>query len=189
MTPRRLFIALPVDDEDLVRSLVKICGHLKIYEPFLKIVPTENFHITIKFFGPVENRIADMITEKFLSIGRLSKVGYRIEGVGAFPSAENPSVIWAGMKCEEKPLTEIVNPVESLASSLGFPPEKRKYVPHLTLARVKKEKAVPSDLKKFLAADSGKLFGSSAFKELVLYESVLKRTGAEYRKVEVIKLA
>jgi len=186
--PRRLFIALPVDDQDAVRSLDKFYQHLKKYESFLKIVPPDNYHITLKFFGSVESGLADSITEAFLSLNRLKMVEYKIEGAGSFPSADHPSVIWAGLKCDEKPLAEILQSVESLASSLGFPAEKRKFIPHLTLARLKKERSVDQELKKLLTGHRNSIFAASVFRELVLYESVLKRTGAEYKKVEVVKL-
>jgi len=142
LSPRRLFIALPVEDQDAVRSLDRFYQHLKKNESFLKIVPPGNFHITLKFFGSVEPGLADSITGAFLSLEKLRKVEYKIEGAGAFPSVDRPSVIWAGLKCNETPLAEIFNSVEELALSFGFPPEKRKFVPHLTLARVKRERAV-----------------------------------------------
>jgi len=185
---RRLFIALPVDDETLLFTLMEKHVYLKKCESFLKVVPPENFHITLKFFGPVKPEIAASLAGSFSKLKQLNKVEYRIEGLGAFPSIDNPSVIWAGLKCDEKPLAGILQSVEGLASSFGFPSDKRKFIPHLTLARIKREKKVPADLKNFLLGEKLAFHGSSAFTELVLFESVLKRTGAEYKKIEVLNL-
>ncbi len=188
LSPRRLFIALPVDDKDAVRSLDSVCGQLKKYESFLKIVPAENYHITLKFFGPVKPEMADSITDAFLSLDRLKKVEYKIEGLGAFPRPDNPSVVWAGLKCDNDPLMEIFQKVEELGSSFGFPAETKKFIPHLTLARIKRDSSVHRDFKNFIMNNRETKFAPSAFRELVLFESVLKRTGAEYSRAGVIKL-
>jgi len=185
---RRLFIALPVEDEQAVQSLTEVFKNLKKFESLLKIVPADNFHITLKFFGSVEYGLADSLINAFLSLNQLKKVEFNIEGIGAFPSAFDPSVIWAGLKCDEHPLYEIFQSVEVLAAAFGFPPEKRKFIPHLTLARVKREKKVPHELIKYIDKEKHSIFAASIFRELVLFESILKSTGAEYTKVGVINL-
>lgn len=185
---RRLFIALPIDDEQAVRSLDNVLNNLNKYQSLIKTVPADNFHITLKFFGTVDFHLADSITDSFLSLNPLNKIEYTIKGIGAFPAVSDPSVIWAGLKCDEKPLGEIIRSVETLASESGFPPEKRKFIPHLTLGRVKREKTVPHELKSYLGKERDTLFASSVFSELVLFESILKNTGAEYKKIGVLKL-
>lgn len=185
---RRLFIALPVDDEITHRSLQKKILSLEKFSHILRIVSQDNFHITIKFFGSVETDIADNLIANFKLLPGLKKIPFSLEGIGAFPSADHPSVIWAGVKCDENPLNEIVQTVELFASSNGFPAESRKFSPHLTLARIKKEKKVPAELKKFIKEERGASSELSVFKELVLFESVLKKTGPEYKKISVIQL-
>ena len=188
MEAHRLFIALPVDDEKSVKSLSSASEDLNRYRSFIKIVQPENYHLTLKFFGPVESEPASSLAEAFSAIGRLKKVDYSIEGIGAFPSTSTPSVIWAGIKCDKQPLDDIIKAVENLSSSFGFAAGKRKFVPHLTLARVKREKKVITGFKEYLDKEKNTFFVSSVFSELVLFESVLKNTGAEYKKISVLKL-
>ena len=185
---RRFFIALPVDDKDSIKSLTGIFKHLNEYKHFLKIVPPDNYHITLKFFGSVEPRPADALVKTFLSLKNLKKTEYKVEGLGAFPTIDSPSVIWAGLKCDEIPLGEIFKSVENMASILGYPPEKRKFVPHLTLARIKREKEVPRELKQYLVKEKNTRFTTSVFEELVLFESILKSIGPEYKRIETISL-
>lgn len=184
---RRLFVALPVDYEQ-AENLAEIYKDLKKFESFLKIVETGNYHITVKFFGSVKSDITESLRNSFLKLNILKQVQYSIESIGAFPSKDKPSVIWTGLKCDEKPLNEIVAAVEGLGSDFGFPAEKRKFVPHLTLARVKKERKISPEFKNFLNTREPLSGKKSVFSELVLFESILKSTGAEYRKIEVIKL-
>lgn len=185
---RRLFIALPINDEQAVRSLDDVLKNLNKYHSLIKTVPSDNFHITLKFFGSVDFPLADSIADSFLSLNLLKKIEYTIKGIGAFPSVSDPSVIWAGLRCNEEPFGEILNSVEALASEWGFPPEKRKFIPHLTLGRIKREKIVPQELKSYLVKERDSFFASSVFNELVLFESILKNTGAEYKKITVLKL-
>ncbi len=185
---KRLFIALPVDDEKQIKNIEHTYDNLKKYDSFLKIVPKQNFHITVKFLGSVKSDIAESLRTSFLTLNHLKKIEYRIENIGAFPSHNNPSVIWAGLKCEDKSLYEIIHAVESLTSTFGFTVEKRKFVPHLTLARVKKECNVSSEFKEYLKDELSLPIIKTFFRELVLFESILKNTGPEYRKIEVINL-
>jgi RNA 2',3'-cyclic 3'-phosphodiesterase len=184
----RLFIALPVDDENSVISLKNSLGFLKKFNSSLKIVSPENYHITLKFFGAVNAGVSDTLIKDFSLIAGLKKIEYRIDTIGAFPSRDNPSVIWAGLKCDEKPLDELIKSVEALSSLHGFPPEERKFLPHLTLARVRRETKVSHELIDFIKDKINILSVSSVFRELVLYESILKKTGPEYKKIEVIHL-
>ncbi len=185
---RRFFIALPVDDEKSLESLSGIFKHLNKNRQFFKIVPMHNYHITIKFFGSLNPETSESLLKSLLLLNQLKQVEYKIRGIGAFPSANNPSVIWAGLQCNENPLNEIIKSAETLAASIGIPPENRKFIPHLTLARVKKEEKIPAEFELFLNENKDLPFASSVFKELILYESILKNTGAEYKKIEVIKL-
>jgi 2'-5' RNA ligase len=185
---RRLFIALPVDDENAVKSLGPVFENLKKNESFLKPVPSGNYHITLKFFGSVESGQADSIANAFLSLDQLKKIEYKIEGIGTFPSIDNPSVIWAGLKCDEKALSEVFKTVERFAAAFGFFPEKRKFMPHLTLARIRNGKKISPVFQEYIIREKHSFFTSSVFRELVLFESVLKNTGSEYKRIEVIKL-
>jgi 2'-5' RNA ligase len=185
---RRLFIAFPFEDKKSVRSLEGVRSALNNDRTLLNIVQPENYHVTLKFFGSVKAEIADSITASFLSLENSGKVEYSLKGVGAFPTLDHPSVIWAGLQCDEKPLYKILNNVELLSSSFGFPPEKRGFVPHLTLARVKKDREIPQYLKEYLLSEKQTFFADSFFSEVVLYESLLKKTGAEYFKAAVINL-
>lgn len=185
---RRLFIALPVDDGESIKSLAGVLDYFN-KKSFLKVVPADNFHLTIKFFGEIESDLSDLIIKKFKSLHKLKKISYTIQGLGAFPSPENPAVIWAGLKCEKNPINEIIDSVEDIASQCGFSAETRKFVPHLTLARIKRDKCSDMEFQRYLKSGRGTVFTSSVFNELALFESVLKPSGAEYKKVAVIQLA
>jgi 2'-5' RNA ligase len=62
---------------------------------------------------------------------------------------------------------------------IGFPPEDRKFRPHLTLARIKiiRDRDLLGNL---LREYSGALFQQNRIEELNYYESILRPEGPEY---------
>ena len=199
---RRIFIALPVNDDAIIQSLTEVVDNLTKYRTFLKIVPPINYHITVKFFGQVESNIVESLIEAFMSFNKLNNnspaaegggeklntVSYHIDKISAFSAKGNPSVIWAGLKCLEEPLAKISNSINELSLLFGFPVEKRKFMPHLTLARIKKNVKLPLELKNYLDSKIEIKSSSSVFNELILFESILKKTGPEYKKLGIINL-
>ncbi|MCL2155857.1 MAG: RNA 2',3'-cyclic phosphodiesterase, partial [Leptospirales bacterium] len=119
---------------------------------------------------------------------KLNTVSYHIDKISTFSAKSNPSVIWAGLKCSEEPLAKIINSINELSLLFGFPVEKRNFMPHLTLARIKKNVKLPLELKNYLDSKIELKSSSSAFNELILFESILKKTGPEYKKLGVINL-
>ncbi|MCL2156342.1 MAG: hypothetical protein FWH53_11820, partial [Leptospirales bacterium] len=79
---RRIFIALPVNDDAIIQSLTEVVDNLAKYRSFLKIVPSINYHITVKFFGQVESNIAESLTESFMSLNKLNNDCPAAEGGG-----------------------------------------------------------------------------------------------------------
>jgi 2'-5' RNA ligase len=184
----RTFIALPVNDDNVIQSLTEVVDNLAKYRSILKMVLPVNYHVTVKFFGQVESNIVESLTESFLSLPKLNMVDYHIDKISAFSTKTNPSVIWAGLKCSGEPLAKIINSINELALSFGFSAEKRNFIPHLTLARIKKNVNVPLELKNYINSKIELKFSSAVFNELILFESVLKNTGPEYKKLGVINL-
>jgi 2'-5' RNA ligase len=81
----------------------------------------------------------------------------------------------------------LASAIDTGATALGFESESRDYVPHLTVARLRDAGAARSadDLVK---AHGDVAFGAVPVKEIGLYESVLDRNGAIYRRVEAFQL-
>lgn len=176
----RLFIALPVGHGDFPDTLKVIYHGLDRYGSILKKVEPVNLHITMKFLGEVDAHRCGKIIESFGSLQGSEKIRFTLKGIGAFPSAASPSVIWAGIDCDMKKITALFTRVEDLCSSLGFEREARRFTPHLTMARIRRGKDVPDGLKDFIRSSRDKIFGEAVFDRLVLFESKLDSKGPEY---------
>jgi RNA 2',3'-cyclic 3'-phosphodiesterase len=181
----RLFVALDLPGEvrqalgDLIARLKPLCRAARWVRP-------EAMHVTLKFIG---HAIADGDAEKLTAAraalttvrsGQPVEIRYR--GVGFFPDARRPRVVWCGVEPSAN-LALLAADMERALEPLGIPGEKRAFVPHLTLARFKSHEGVNA-LVRADAEFTQREFGSARETEFYLFESKLKPGGAEYRKLE-----
>jgi 2'-5' RNA ligase len=106
--------------------------------PGAKWVEPENLHITLRFAGDIDNRVASEFAHGLAAIdGRAFPV--RVAGLGAF-GGNDPRVVWAGVEAGPE-LEALARANERAARAAGLPPEKRGFRPHVTLARLKHARA------------------------------------------------
>lgn len=185
---RRLFVALPLEDPAVSASLESVLNKLDSFKKDLKIVDKANYHITLKFLGEVKPDTAEKLVESFKKINTATaEVPFELKGMGCFPDFSRPSVIWAGIECDMKPLLEIQKIIEYWSATFGFEREKRRFTPHLTLARVKRNTLPESAMKDYIKDMRETFFVRSYFSECALYESFLDKSGPEYRKLVSLK--
>lgn len=94
--------------------------------------PLEALHVTLRFFGEIDERKADDLD---LELEKISAKAFEIElrGVGSFGEGWRIDTLWAGLEPSE-PLERLHGRCESAARKIGLKPEMRTYRPHVTLA-------------------------------------------------------
>jgi 2'-5' RNA ligase len=173
----RLFIAVGLPEE-VETKLEEFQNELKPFARDAKWVNPHNIHLTLKFLGEVKEEKVPELQEVLKQSGKnIEPVSVTVQGCGFFPNARRPSVFWAGVKTE--PLLGLQKIIEERTQNLGFEGENRPYSPHLTLARFKDPRGRLS-----IANEAEKRkdyeFGQFITANFSLYQSVLKRSGAEY---------
>ena len=182
----RLFIALPIEP-DVKKNLAGINEFLSDHRQSLKITGPENYHLTVKFLGACADDLAGKIENSFSGIDYpRNEIPFTARGIGVFPNLKMPAVIWAGLRMSGETLNRLYLQIEDFASALGFEKEKREFSPHLTLARVRKEKKVSDELKNYIINNKETPLGESSFKRLVLYSSNLTPEGPVYTEVKSV---
>ena len=154
-------------------------------------VKPEGLHLTLKFLGNVP---ADKVKEIVVAItqARLGVEPFNLTfgGLGCFPTARRPNVIWVGVEGETESLARLQANIENRLSVLGYPPEKRKYTPHLTLGRVARH-VKGSDRRRLggviQTQDIG-LLGEMKVRKVSLMRSDLSPAGAKHARLKVVKL-
>jgi len=138
----RLFTALEIPREAAL-SLSLLRGGL----PGARWIDVENYHITLRFIGDVEGHVADEVADALDRVRR-SSFSLTLSGVGAF-GGKKPHSIWAGVAASPD-LHALQGEIERICQRLGLPSDPRKFMPHVTLARLRN--ASPLDVAHYLSA-------------------------------------
>jgi 2'-5' RNA ligase len=199
----RLFVALDIDAA-IRQRLQEFVNDLHARVPGVRFVGPETFHVTLKFLG--ETRQVEEIERALASVrGVPFEISFR--GNGFFPAANRARVFWAGIEAPGE-LQALAARVDEVARTLGFPPERGPYKPHLTLARPGSgnPRGKPGDrpagvpdkpaggllgwgeprfqaIQQYLSGKPAPEFGTMTAHEFFLFESILSPRGATYRKV------
>jgi RNA 2',3'-cyclic 3'-phosphodiesterase len=175
----RAFIAIELP-ESVKSFLVKISAELKLCGGPVKWVRPEGIHLTLKFLGTLPSDLLPRIQEAALPLFRKQKpTQLHVSGLGAFPGLRRPRVVWAGLEDPAGVLSPLVNSLETGLEPLGFPKENRPFNPHLTLGRFKSNEK-SSELIETIRQKMDILGPSFVADHAILFESVLKPSGAEY---------
>ena len=142
-------------------------------------VRAENLHITLRFYGEVEearlHTIANVARSAAATAGPFS-----IE-IGD-PRSFGTKVLFLSINDDEGKLRLLNAAVEAGSAAAGIKAERLNFKPHLTLARIRSGKGVGPLVDAFLRED----FPATAFEvgEMVLYESRLSPAGSQYLAIE-----
>ena len=126
----RLFVGLPLPDH-IRAALAALIGGV----PGARWVAAESYHVTLQFIGEVDDPQADDLHGELLRVTAPS-FDLKIRGVGSFGTRTRPSSLWAGID-KMPPLTFLKDKVDRAVVAAGFEAEDRKFMPHVTLARLR----------------------------------------------------
>ncbi|MBJ6726122.1 RNA 2',3'-cyclic phosphodiesterase [Geomesophilobacter sediminis] len=174
----RLFVAV-----DLPRELKEAVAGIFTQLPGARWVPAEQIHLTLRFLGEVDAKEVPII-KQCLERVVFAPFPLVLRGVGHFPPGKYPRVIWVGID-PSPPLLQLYENIQGALAEAGFPPEERRFSPHVTLARLH---GTPASATESLEAEHRQFccppFNVESF---VLYSSVLSRTGAVHTPEAVLK--
>ncbi len=187
----RTFIAVDLPP-NVLDALGQISSHLqeKLPGTAVRWVNFEKMHLTLKFLGDISRENIEMV-EKIIQT-EASKHGAMeigIGGLGAFPKARHPRVIWVGVEAPPD-LFDLRRGIEDGVARLGYNYDKYEFTPHLTLGRISR-KASARDVR--LVGDVLHDFqvgfiGVARIEAVHLYKSDLHPDGAIYSRLYSAKL-
>jgi 2'-5' RNA ligase len=125
----RLFVALDLP-WILRETLSGLCGGLA----GARWVAPENLHLTLRFIGETRRDVAEEV-DLALHALRCRRFEVALSGTGIFDRNGRTSVLWAGIARNER-LEHLQNKIETALQRAGLPPERRRFQPHISLARV-----------------------------------------------------
>lgn len=141
-----------------------------------------NFHLTLKFIGETNDKKIIEIDKELKKISNLtSQFDIQLSGLGVFGSSYNPKIIWCGVNKSDQ-LKKLASDIHNAMDTIGFLKDRQNFVPHLTLARIKniENKNILFNLIKLYEQT---FIQNEILNEIIIFESVLKKNGAEYHEI------
>jgi 2'-5' RNA ligase len=176
----RLFVALDLPETVKAQLALLACGL-----PGARWEQTAQLHLTVRFIGEADGGELKEIRACLAAVC-CQPFPLQLKGIGFFPPRQEPHTLWVGLQ-QSEPLFRLRNTIESALKTVGLGTEERKFIPHVTLARLR---GTPSDrIGSFLAQHS--LLSSLPFpvSTFRLCRSVLGPNGAKHYVEEEYPLA
>lgn len=138
-------------------------------------------HLTLRYIGEVDRPVAEEAAEALAGV-RAPAPRVALAGVGRFERRGRTEALWAGVAPRDA-LTSLHRKVDHALVRVGLAPERRAYLPHLTVARLARGSGVEPELARWLTDHAALASRPFALVDLRLYESRLGRDGARYHEV------
>jgi len=174
----RLFTALALPDA-VASSLLAIQSGV----PGARWQTREQLHLTLRFIGEADGRDAIAIDDALATVSD-PVFSIELKGVGSF-GGKRPHSLWAGVAPNEA-LLHLQRKIESALQRIGLEADRRKYTPHVSLAKLKGTQH--GHVVDFLTDHALYASGPFAVNGFILYSSLLTPNGSIYRAEKAYQL-
>jgi len=183
----RAFVAVEMPGP-VRKALEEAQSDLKRLNIRARWVRPENIHLTLKFLGNIPVGHVASIGEVLRVVARAhGRFSLAAAGVGVFPDARRPKVIWAGLTRRPEALTPLQQDLDGRLAALGFPREEKPFRSHLTIGRFRAE-GLPGPVADAVKRYAAVQFGTFTVDEIVLMKSDLRPEGPLYEQLAREKL-
>jgi RNA 2',3'-cyclic 3'-phosphodiesterase len=189
--PLRLFIAIAIP-EGVKAKIEGAQAELRRALPDCNARWTrpEQFHLTLKFLGDVEESRVDALGESIrAACPGFTPLHLRAEGVGCFPDLRRPRVLWTGVRDEAGQLLRLQEAVALATHDFTSEQKEERFTGHVTLARFKGIRPTEAKvLGSAVPAMANRLFGEWTAHRIELMRSELLPQGARHLTLAAIAL-
>ncbi len=183
----RSFLAIELPPA-ITKGLERVQGDLKRSHADVKWVEPSRIHLTLKFFGNIDEGACDEIMDAVAKASSgVKPFTLVVKGLGAFPNTRNPRVIWLGIEDGGGALKPLKRAIDERLGEIGYPREEREFKAHLTLGRARSGKG-RTELLDRMEGLYHTVLGEFLVERLVLFKSDLKPTGPMYTELRAVKL-
>jgi len=182
----RTFLSVPVPREVSSKKNM-LYSTLETVEGDINWVKNIQLHLTLKFLGHTpESSIDDVIGHVEKITPKMNPFDLKIDKTGCFPVPTRPRTLWLGVEGTLEPLLNMVESLETVLESLGFPRSDREFSPHITLARIKYPQKYTPNVDPFLKSSYDPI--DFPVDRVQYFSSELLPTGAVYTILKTFPL-
>ena len=132
----RVFLSIDIENQTLLPLISETQNKLDRSLAKMKLVEIENIHFTLRFLGDTSLTRIEEMKSSLIQI-QVDPFEIVVHGVGAFPNSRRPRVIWIGVNQNAERIRDLKIEIDSRLKEFGYKPEKKRFTPHATIARVR----------------------------------------------------
>lgn len=175
----RTFIAVDIDEETR-RRVAAVAARIETAPAKVNWVAAPQLHVTVKFLGDVDEAVIPVVCEAAAETARrIEPFDFEVRGLLAVPPRGRLRMFWAGVEDPTGRMGELAAGLEDALGELGFPRERRRFRPHITVARVRSVRD-RERLRAAVAPWREEPFGTPRADALTVYSSELTPQGPVY---------
>jgi 2'-5' RNA ligase len=140
-------------------------------------------HVTLKFFGWTDVAHVERLSVAVTALAATTRIPTQLSRVIALGKVRRARIVAAELTDAEGRMAALAERFEVEGEAIGIARETRRFLPHVTLIRIKR----PCDVGDWLNAAQLPTL-ETTLDEVVLYQSILHPTGAEYRALATARL-
>ncbi len=187
----RLFVALAVPDA-VREAMLRVQRELQPLAPrgAVRWTKPEQFHLTLRFLGDVSSDCLAALRESVRAVcSGEPALHLQAQGVGFFPNARSPRVIWIGIGDGENRLADFQRKIEGAVQPFSVGPGSERFAGHVTLGRFNQHKWLDINaLTASVEAMKSSKFGKWTVREVEIIRSELLATGSRYTSLATVRL-
>lgn len=185
----RAFVGFPMSTE-VVQAIAALINDMKARVPGNGIswVDPHNVHLTVRFLGDGVglHMITPLVAVLTTIAAETQPFAIQVQGLGVFPNSQRPRTVWVGIVSEK--LKELAVRVDRAAAQCGFYSEARPFIPHITVARLRKVRHWKV-IREGLGDVANLTFGSFTVDHISIYRSFREAQGRIYEEIASFPLS
>lgn len=184
----RFFIALEIPSVN-IPQFQAIQQSLHTLIPQARITDLDKIHLTLAFIGEepdsLQQDLASAITQAAEGIPSFEVTPAYIDG---FPNIHNPDILWIGVKGDIDKILQIRERVKDSLANLNLPVDERRFVPHITIAKIDGGFRVSQELEVELEKLMAQAFDPIKISSIKLFESIPEGGFHKHNTLAEVKL-
>lgn len=142
----RFFIALEIPRENLLQFQA-IQAKLSKFITQAKITDLDKIHLTLAFVGEQPDELKEQLTQIIKKASEnIPSFEVTPAYIDGFPNLHQPQVLWVGVKGDIDKILLIRERIKDSLKNLHLPADERRFIPHITIAKLKNHLKIDQDL-------------------------------------------